>query len=209
MRKLLHDFYERYFHDDESLILIILLALALLILYLFGNDLAPVFAAIIIAYLMQAPINGLTSFGVPRVASFALVYTLFMGAFLGLLLVVLPQVWNQLSRLVNELPRLVSQWQDSLILLPESYPSLFTEQQVEELVGSARGELAALGQTILSFSIARIPRVVSLIIFVVLVPILVFFVLKDRDKLISWTTNFLPRNRPLMITIWQEMDLQL
>ena len=44
--------------------------------------------------------------------------------------VVLPQVWNQLSRLVNELPRLVSQWQDSLMLLPEYYPSLFTESSV-------------------------------------------------------------------------------
>ncbi|MBT8145268.1 MAG: AI-2E family transporter, partial [Gammaproteobacteria bacterium] len=85
MRKLLHDFYQRYFHDDESLILIILLAVALLILYLFGNELAPVFAAIVIAYLMQAPINGLTSLGVPRLASFALIYALFMGAFLGLL----------------------------------------------------------------------------------------------------------------------------
>lgn len=95
------------------------------------------------------------------------------------------------------------------MLLPEYYPSLFTEQQVDELVRSARGEFAALGQTILSYGIASIPRVVSLIIFVVLVPILVFFVLKDRDELIRWTTNFLPRNRPLMIKIWQEMDLQL
>jgi putative permease len=209
VRKLLHDFYQRYFHDEESLILVILLALALLILYLFGNDLAPVFAAIIIAYLMQAPISWLVSLGAPRLASFSLIYALFMGAFLVLLLVVLPQVWNQLTTLVNELPRLISQWQDSLILLSENYPSLFTEQQVEELVRSARGELANLGQTVVSFSIASIPRVVSLIIFVVLVPILVFFVLKDRDQLIRWTTNFLPRNRPLMIAIWHEMDLQL
>jgi len=209
VRKLLHDFFQRYFHDEESLILIILLALALLILYLFGDELAPVFAAIIIAYLMQTPIKQLVSLGVPRVASFTLIYTLFMGTFLVLLLIVLPQVWNQLTRLVNELPRLISQWQDSLMLLPDSYPNLFTEQQVEELVNSARGELATLGQTILSFSIASIPRAVSLVIFVVLVPILVFFVLKDRDQLIHWTTNILPRNRPLMIKIWQEMDLQL
>jgi len=209
MRKLLHDFYQRYFHDDESLILVILLALALAILYLFGDDLAPVFAAIIIAYLMQGPIIRLTSMGVPRLASFAVIYTLFIGAFLVLLLVILPQVWNQLSRLVNELPRLISQWQESLMLLPDYYPILFTEQQVEELVRSARGELAALGQTVLSYSIASIPRIFSLVIFVVLVPILVFFVLKDRDQLVQWSTNFLPRNRPLMRKIWQEMDLQL
>jgi len=209
MRRLLNDFYNRYFHDDESLILLILLAVALAILYVFGDDLAPLFAAIIIAYLMQGPITRLTSLGVPRLASFGLVYTFFIGAFLGLLLLVLPAVWNQLSRLLNELPRVISQWQESLMLLPESYPNLFTQQQVDELVRSARGELTALGQTMVSYSIASIPRVVSLIIFVVLVPILVFFVLKDREKLIRWATNFLPRNRPLMIKIWQEMDLQL
>ena len=209
MRKLLHDFYQRYFHDEESLILLILLAIALLIIYLLGNDLAPVFAAVTIAYLMQAPINRLVSLGVPRIVSFSLIYALFIGAFLLLLLVVLPQMWNQLTTLVNELPRLISQGQDSLILLSDTYPNLFTEQQVDELVRSARGELANLGQTLLSFSIASIPRAVSLVIFVVLVPILVFFVLKDRDQLIHWTTNFLPRNRPLMIAIWHEMDLQL
>jgi len=209
MRKLLHDFYQRYFHDEESLILVILLAVALLILYLFGNELAPLFAAIIFAYLMQGPINRLIRLGVPGIFSFAIVYALFMGAFLLLLLVVLPQVWNQLARLVNELPRLISQWQESLMLLPEQYPSLFSEQQVDELVRSARGELATWGQTVLSYSIASIPRIVSLVIFVVLVPILVFFVLKDREELIRWATNFLPRNRPLMIRIWQEMDLQL
>lgn len=209
MRKLLHDFYQRYFHDDESLILLILLAVALLILYLFGDDLAPLFAAIIIAYLMQGPIARLTVMGVPRLASFGLIYMVFVGAFLGLLLVVLPAVWNQLTRLLNELPRLISQWQESLMLLPELYPNLFTQQQVDELVRSARGELTVLGQTVVSYSIASIPRVVSLVIFVILVPILVFFVLKDREQLIRWATNLLPRNRPLMIKIWQEMDLQL
>ncbi len=209
MRKLLNDFYQRYFHDDESLILLIILAISLVLLYLFGDDLAPLFAAIVIAYLMQGPINRLTTMGIPRAAAFGLIYTLFVGAFLILLLGVLPAVWNQLARLVNELPRLISQWQESLRLLPELYPSLFTQQQVDELVRSARGELAALGQTVLSYSIASIPRVVSLVIFVVLVPILVFFVLKDRDQLVHWATNFLPRNRPLMIKIWKEMDLQL
>ncbi len=209
MRRLLHDFYQRYFHDDESLILLILLAIAMLILYLFGNALGPLFAAVIIAYLMQGPVSRLMAFGVPRLMSFGVIYTLFIGAFLGLLLVVLPAVWNQLSRLLNELPRLISQWQESLMLLPELYPSLFTEQQVDELVRSARGELTVLGQTMVSYSIASIPRVVSLVIFVVLVPILVFFLLKDREQLVQWVTNFLPRNRPLMIKIWQEMDLQL
>jgi len=43
----------------------------------------------------------------------------------------------------------------------------------------------------------------------VLVPILVFFMMKDKSELVNWAGNFLPRNRPLMIAIWQEMDEQI
>ena len=46
-------------------------------------------------------------------------------------------------------------------------------------------------------------------IFLVLVPILVFFVMKDKEDLVLWAGNFLPRNRPLMIRIWKEMDEQI
>ena len=209
MRKLLHDFYDRYFHDEESLILVILLAGALFVLWALGGVLAPLIASIIIAYLMQGAVNTLLRRGVPQRVSFALVYLLFFGTFVLLLFIVLPQVWNQFGRFVNELPRLISQWQASLMLLPEAYPSLVTEQQVEELIRSARGEIAVLGQAILSYSISGIPTVAYWVVFIVLIPILVFFIMKDKEILVRWVGNFLPRNRPLMTRIWQEMDQQL
>ena len=209
MRKLLHDFYDRYFHDEESLILVILLAGALFVLWALGGVLAPLIASIIIAYLMQGAVNTLLRRGVPQRVSFALVYLLFFGTFVLLLFIVVPQVWNQFGRFVNELPRLISQWQASLMLLPEAYPSLVTEQQVEELIRSARGEIAVLGQAILSYSISGIPTVAYWVVFIVLIPILVFFIMKDKEILVRWVGNFLPRNRPLMTRIWQEMDQQL
>ena len=33
--------------------------------------------------------------------------------------------------------------------------------------------------------------------------------MKDKDDLVLWAGNFLPRNRPLMIRIWKEMDEQI
>lgn len=209
MRKLLHDFYERYFHDEESLILVILLIFALAVLWILGGVLAPLIASIIIAYLLQGLVALFLRLGLSRLLSFILVYTLFIGTFLLVLLVLLPQVWTQFGRFVNELPRLISQWQATLMLLPETYPSLVNEQQLDELILSARGELAVFGQAVLSYSIASIPTVLSSMVFIVLVPILVFFVMKDKELLITWIGNLLPRNRPLMIRIWQEMDMQL
>lgn len=209
MRKLLRDFWDRYFHDEESVILVVLLTLALFLLWALGEALAPLIASAIIAYMLQGGVNTLARAGLTRRMAFYLVYTAFVGTFVLILVIVLPLVWNQFGRLINELPRLLSQWQASLTVLPESYPNLVTQQQVDELIRSARGEIAVLGQAVLSYSLAGIPRFLTVVVLLVLVPILVFFMMHDQAVLVRWLAGLLPRNRPLMTAIWKEMDQQL
>ena len=209
MKKLLNDFIDRYFHDEESIILLILLISVVLILLLFGGVLAPLIAAVIIAYLMQGLVNLLMKYGISARLAFVAVYALFFGIFMLMLLILLPQAWNQLRALVNQLPNLLNQWRDALMTLPENYPNLFPEQQVQEFIDGLGGEIGSYGQAVLEYSLASLPSIFALIIFLILVPILVFFVMKDKDELVLWAGNFLPRNRPLMSRIWQEMDEQL
>jgi putative permease len=209
MKKLVNDFLDRYFHDEESIILMLLLISGLAVLLLFGGVLAPLIAAIIIAYLMQGLVEILLRYGFSARIAFVLVYTVFIGVFLSMLLFLLPSAWNQLRRLINELPNLISQWQSSLLLLPENYPNLFSEQQIRDFIAGVRGELGGYGQTVLEYSLASIPSIIGWIVFLVLVPILVYFVMKDKSELINWAGNFLPRNRPLMNRIWLEMDQQI
>jgi len=209
MRKLLRDFFDRYFHDEESLILLILLTVGLLVLLFLGEALAPLIAAVIIAYLLQGLVNLLLQYGLSRRLAFFTVYTLFVGLFLVLLLFLIPRLINQLRRLLDEIPNILSQSQNALMMLPENYPTLFSEGQVSEFIVAIRGELASYTQILLQYSLATIPSVVAWLVFVVLVPILVFFVMKDRDELVRWAGNFLPRNRPLMSRIWEEMDQQI
>ncbi len=70
-------------------------------------------------------------------------------------------------------------------------------------------EMTQLGQRALSLSLASLGNVLSLIIYLVLVPILVFFMLKDRDRLVGFTMSLLPQRRELMTRIWHEMDDQI
>ncbi len=209
MKKLVQDFYDRYFHDEESIILLLLLTVGLTVLLTLGGVLAPLMTAIIVAYLMQGLVNALLKYGLSGRLAFVLVYVLFIGLFLVLLFFLLPQAWNQLRRLIGELPNLFSQWQASLMLLPDRYPSLFSESQIQEFILGVRGELGGYGQVILEYSLASIPGIIDWVIFLILVPILVFFVMKDKAQLIDWAGNFLPRNRPLMSKIWHEMDQQI
>ena len=209
MKKLLNDFFDRYFHDEESIILVILLTAALLVLLLLGSILAPLIAAIIISYLMQGLVNLLLRYGISDRLAFVGVYVLFFGIFVMMLLFVLPRVWNQLRRMLDELPNLVNQWQAALRDLPENYPTIFSEQWIQQVIDGINGQLGGFGQTILEFSLASLPNLFGWFILLVLVPILVFFMMKDKAELVRWVGNFLPRNRPLMSAIWLEMDDQI
>ena len=51
--------------------------------------------------------------------------------------------------------------------------------------------------------------VVTVLVYLVLVPILVFFFLKDSQTLTAWTVSHLPRERRLMRVVWTEMNQQI
>ncbi len=42
-----------------------------------------------------------------------------------------------------------------------------------------------------------------------LVPLLVFFFLKDKSQIVDWFTSYLPRERGLASQVWREVDLQI
>lgn len=209
MKQLLYDFYDRYFQDEEALILLLVLLGGLLALLVLGRWLAPVITAVIIAYLMQGLVNVLRGKGLPGWLAFGAVYTLFVGLFLLLLFYLIPRTWAQLRELAGALPDQLSQWQQSLMALSENYPELFSREQMQGLIDGLRVELGDYVQSVVQYSWNSIPSVIYWVVFLVLVPTLVFFMMRDKDELIKWTQNFLPRNRPLMSRIWKEMDQQI
>jgi putative permease len=69
-------------------------------------------------------------------------------------------------------------------------------------------ELSTIGQQVLSFSVTNIPMLIGLMIYLILVPILVFFFLKDSKLILAWCAGFLPQKRPMMARVWKEMNQQ-
>ncbi|EDO27216.1 predicted protein [Nematostella vectensis] len=129
-----------------------------------------------------------------------------LGVFL---LVLMPLLWRQVITLFNELPRMLGEWQSLFLLLPERYPTLITNEQVLQLIEAVRGEAGSVGQSALSFSLSSLPMLVSIMIYVVLVPILVFFFLKDRELIGVWFRGYLPRERALITQVAEEMNKQI
>ena len=200
---------ERFFSDEEALIFLLILISSFAIIISFGRVLAPVFIAIITAYLLQGGMHFCKRKGLGHLVSTIVMFTLFVGLFLSLLLVVIPATISQAGQLFYELPNMLGQGQELLMLLPEKYPELIAEHQVQNWISQSGTEMATFGQWLLSFSIHSIPGAITILIYLVLVPILVFFFLKDGSQITGFFLSFLPRDRKLMNTIWAEMEQQI
>jgi len=209
MVKVLRNWLHRYFSDEQAVVLAALLVGGFAVVLIFGGMLAPVLTGMVLAFLMQGLVNACERMGLPQVAAVWLVFALFMGLLCLFLLVLMPLVWQQLSTLFNELPRMLGEWQSLFLLLPERYPNLITDVQVLQMIDTLRGEAGKFGQWALSFSLSSLPMLVSIMIYLVLVPILVFFFLKDRQVIGDWFRTLLPTERALLSQVALEMNQQI
>ncbi len=209
MIETLRAWYKRYFSDPEAVILAILLLGSTLVVVYFGSMLAPVIASLVIAFLLEGLVRLLERARVPRTPAVWLVFTLFMTALLMVLFGLLPQISQQITQLVGELPRMVANGQQVLMQLPERYPQLVSPEQITEFNVTLRAEIAALGQSLLSYSLASIVGLLTILVYLVLMPLLVFFFLKDKPQLLAWVSSNLPRQRGLTNRVWADVEVQI
>ena len=208
MKEVLTRWYQRYLSEEEAVILLVMLTAAFAVMLLFGDILAPVLVAVILAYLMQGVANVLRQRGLPGELSVAFSTLLFLGGFFAVLFGLAPLVWRQLVALVREAPAIIEAWRKVLVTLPEEYPVFFTQQQVNELTAAIQAEMASVGQILVTKGLSSIPSVLAAIVYLILIPLMVFFFLKDREQLTGWFASFLPAKRPLLERIWSELNLQ-
>ena len=208
MKEVLSRWYRRYLSEEEAVILLAMLTMAFAVMLFFGDILAPVLVAIVLAYLMQGVANVLRQRGLPGELSVAVSTLLFLGGFFAVLFGLAPLVWRQLVALVREAPAMIEAGRKVLVTLPEEYPVFFTQQQVNELTAVIQAEMASMGQLLVTKGLSSIPSVLAAIVYLILIPLMVFFFLKDREQLTGWFTGFLPAQRPLLERIWAELNLQ-
>jgi putative permease len=209
MIKVFHGFYERYFAEEEAIIFTVLLILFFTIMMTMGSIIAPMLWSLVITYMLQGLVNSMDRLHVPHHLAVYFVYFLFLGLTLLVMLFALPFAWNRLSAFVRDMPAITDELRSLLLLLPEKYPDVFTVEQVQVWIDEMQNEVLVYGQTLLSNSVSSVTRVVTWIVYSVLVPIMVFFMLKDSAKLLSWFETWLPEKRPLMAQVWHEMNDQL
>lgn len=209
MLTVVREWGKRYFSDPQETLLIILIAAGLLMVLTMGEILAPVIASIVIAYVLQWLAGLLVRLKMPRSLAFAISYCLFLGLFIGTIFFIWPVIWQQLLRLFDQFPSMINQVQQFLNLLPEKYPEYFTQETVNSLVTNFLLQLKVSGKALFTASISRIPGLIVLIVYFVMVPLMVFFFLKDYRQLMNWFLSFLPEKRPFLSKLGHDVNRQI
>jgi len=209
MFKVFRTWFDHFFSDEQAMLLVVLLALGLTSVLMFGSTLAPVIASMILAYLTFGLVQWLERFGVRHLLAVWGIYCLFIVLLLVFVFVTLPLLWYQATDLLRDLPLMLDKVKALFMLLPEQYPGLVTVAQIKQIADAAMSEAGNAGQLVLSFSLASIGQSLTLLVYLVLVPILVFFFLKDGHMMVRWLTAFLPTERLVLSNVWLEMDQQI
>ncbi len=201
--------FERHLADPQVMGLAIVLLAGFFIIFLTGEMLAPVIASIIIAYLLEGLVGVFERNGLPRLVAVLLVFLGFMAFMAFVFFALLPLLSRQATQLFQLLPDMLTSGQEALMRLPQRYPELFSEAQVLDLIDSIRIEALSYGQHVVSMSVSSVVSVITVAVYLILMPLLVFFFLKDKIRIVAWFIRFLPKDRGLLSQVWAEVDAQI
>jgi len=208
MFEVLTRFYRQYLSDPQAALLAVLILGGFSVIILMGNMLLPVFAGVVIAYLLDDLVGKLERYGWRRVYAVYLTYVVFIAILLLAIFGVIPLLSRQITSLVRELPQMIAAGQEALQNLPQNYP-VITEKQIVQSMLSLQNQVTEVGQKLVSISLNKIPGLITATVYLILMPLLVFFFLKDKWQILAWINRFLPAQRRLMNEVWTEMDRQL
>ena len=199
---------DKYFHTEDQISLSILLVFIGIIVIFFGSILTPLFISALVAYLLNSVVTAAERWGFSRPIGLTISITLFFALYLSLFLI-FPLLSRQIIGLVNELPRIVENLEDILVNFFNDYPEFFTSEQIENLSVTVTSSLPnILEQTLLQLN-AGFSAAMSALIYLVLIPFLVFFFLKDKKQMLEYVAYFLPSDKSSASKIWIELDSQL
>jgi len=207
--KPIRDWFHQTFSDPQVLILTCVLLIALAAIIFVAGMVAPVITAVVIAFLLDGPIQWLKRRGAGHLVAINLVFVGFVLATLLFVLGLMPVLVRQIGEFVSQVPQMTQTLQRHLLALPEQYPDLVTEQQVRGFMAEIGAGVLDVAATLPSFAGASIVGLLTAIVFLILVLLLVYFMIKDKQKITAWVVSFLPRERELTTVVWSEVRLQV
>jgi putative permease len=209
MIAIFRNWINRYLANPQLVILGVLLLVGFALVFWLGEMLVPVFIAVMVAYVLDGLVCWLQRHRTPRLAAVCLVFAGFLALLILLLVWLLPLLSRQVAQFFHDLPTMLRSGQKLLLMLPERYPEAVSAGQINRFLEHVSTAISGLGQEMVSLSLASVRGIITFFVYLILVPLMVFFFLKDKKAILDWIRHYLPEERGLAARVWEEVNQQI
>lgn len=201
--------YKRKFSDPDAVMLLLLICVTTVALAIWGAMMMPVIVAAVIAYLLDWGVVRLEKLGANRALATSFVLFLFIWITIVTLVGLIPTISKQGGNLIQEIPDIADSAKQWFLTLPDKYPNFIKAYQVEDAIHTVNEKLTMLGESIITFSFTTLSNAAALLVYCILVPLMVFFMLKDKHFFLDTLSRLLPKERRLIAQVGNEMNGQI
>ncbi len=164
----------------------------LVLMWLLGDVILPFIVGAALAYFLDPVADRLERLGLSRVAATALITVFAVLVVVLLVLSIIPSLISQLTALVNAAPQIAGRLQGFLLeRFPELSDSTSTARQTLAQIASA---IQARGAELANGLLSSALGILNAVIFIVVVPVVAFYLLLDWDKLMARIDSLIPRD---------------
>ncbi|GIX15983.1 MAG: AI-2E family transporter [Rhodothalassiaceae bacterium] len=191
--------------DPQALLLVAFVGGGLLALHFFARPLAPFVAAVVLAFILDRPTEWLRGRGWSDLAAASAVFLLFLVAVTAAALLILPPVLAQVQQFVGVAPEMFQRLKGIFQTLPSAFPGLVGAGFLQDVLDSLSRTVTAGGQQILNAVLRSLRGVVTGAVYLILTLLMLFFLLKDKHRVLAWLARFLPAERPLLDAVFRRV----
>jgi putative permease len=200
---------KKIFSNEETIIFSFALLIFFIVISFFGSVLTPFIISIIVAYLLVGMQKKIQSYNISEKISLVITFSIFIVTGAALVIWLVPLLYTQLQAFVLDVPNLINNFRDFISELPSKFPDLVSSDQITIFFQAVSEEISAIAQNIVKTSISSIQSAITVLLYIILFPILVYFFLFDRKNIIDGFLKVIPGRRKMFTSIWTEMDIQL
>ena len=213
--RIFKSWYQKKYLNNEPIIFIGLMLFFYLIIMFMGDYIAPILAALVIAYLLDTFVNILHRVTkIKRALLVYFVYILFLIVLLSMIFVLFPVIINQMIDFIKQASHTLSSLKSGLDELSVKYPTLLTDDRINTIVSwfdtiDWKKTSSSIGTFILKNTATTLPMLFTALIYLFLVPLMVFYFLKDKEAIITWFKGFLPADNGALYYVWNDLKPKL
>jgi len=201
--------FKKIFSNEETILFSFALLIFFIVISFFGSVLTPFIISIIVAYLLVGMQKKIQSYNISEKVSLVITFSIFIVTGATLVIWLVPLLYTQLQAFVLDVPNLINNFRDFISELPSKFPDLVSSDQITIFFQAVSEEISAIAQNIVKTSISSIQSAITVLLYIILFPILVYFFLFDRKNIIDGCLKVIPGRRKMFTSIWAEMDIQL